>query len=160
MQAPTSEIVKTIQGSDGTTYDVVDLEWNLNINNSLTVTVTGTVQDVFNRLSELNPAAATAIQETIDGSPTSALTQRDDDDPYNATNFFCSVNGWSDADCFHIGEGIDYLRLLDGTPGNGPGPGNCGRVSCSYNSAIYWCNDVRHPSYTPPILLMESSERS
>ncbi|KAK0744320.1 hypothetical protein B0T21DRAFT_357602 [Apiosordaria backusii] len=38
-----------------------------------------------------------------------------------------------------IKEGIDYLRGLTGTAINDPG--KCGRVSCSYNSAIYWCND-------------------
>lgn len=43
-----------------------------------------------------------------------------------------------------IVEGISYLRGVPGSPSNGPGPGNCGRVSCSYESAIWWCNDVSH----------------
>ncbi|KAK4175092.1 hypothetical protein QBC36DRAFT_190692, partial [Triangularia setosa] len=38
--------------------------------------------------------------------------------------------------------GVDYLRGLSGTAKNGPGPAECGRVSCSDYSAIYWCNDV------------------
>lgn len=41
--------------------------------------------------------------------------------------------------------GINYLRSITGKPKNGPGPNNCGRVSCSWNSAIYWCNDVSCP---------------
>ena len=51
-----------------------------------------------------------------------------------------------------IDMGIDYLNSLSGVPGNGvPGedaaPKNCGRVSCSWGSAIWWCNDVSyHPS--------------
>lgn len=28
-------------------------------------------------------------------------------------------------------DGINYLRGVSGMPTNGPGPGNCGRVSCS-----------------------------
>src|SRR6187549_519178 len=39
-------------------------------------------------------------------------------------------------------EGIAYLRGVSGRPSNGPGPGNCGRVSCGYNAGIWWCNDV------------------
>ncbi|EWZ00977.1 hypothetical protein FOYG_00683 [Fusarium oxysporum NRRL 32931] len=41
-----------------------------------------------------------------------------------------------------INQGISYLRRIKGKPRNGPGPGNCGRVSCSFNSAIWWCNDA------------------
>ncbi|KAG8677681.1 hypothetical protein FPOAC1_003708 [Fusarium poae] len=40
-----------------------------------------------------------------------------------------------------IATGIDYLRSVKGKPKNGPGPGNCGRVSCTQNGAIWWCND-------------------
>ncbi|KAK4172842.1 hypothetical protein QBC36DRAFT_293965 [Triangularia setosa] len=41
-----------------------------------------------------------------------------------------------------IGIGIMYLARLSGTAKNGPGLQNCGRVSCSWNSAIIWCNKV------------------
>ncbi|KAK3350454.1 hypothetical protein B0H65DRAFT_439497 [Neurospora tetraspora] len=41
-----------------------------------------------------------------------------------------------------IPEGIDYLRKTpNGKPALGPGAGNCDRVSCSWNSAIFWCNE-------------------
>lgn len=36
----------------------------------------------------------------------------------------------------------EYLRNVPGRPSNGPGPGNCGRVSCDKGSGIWWCNDV------------------
>ncbi|KAE8307968.1 hypothetical protein BDV41DRAFT_568640 [Aspergillus transmontanensis] len=39
-----------------------------------------------------------------------------------------------------IKGGIDYLNGLGGTPVEDPN--KCGRVSCSYNSAIYMCNWV------------------
>ncbi|KAL2813072.1 hypothetical protein BDW59DRAFT_167617 [Aspergillus cavernicola] len=40
-------------------------------------------------------------------------------------------------------EGIMYLEDVDGRPTEGPGPGECSRVSCSWDSAIWWCNDTR-----------------
>jgi hypothetical protein len=40
-----------------------------------------------------------------------------------------------------LAEGINYLRGVPGNPHHGAGPGTCGRVSCSYGSAIYWCNE-------------------
>lgn len=39
-------------------------------------------------------------------------------------------------------EGIKYLKSLKGRPWIGPGPGKCMRVSCGYDAAIWWCNDV------------------
>ncbi|QPH00797.1 hypothetical protein C2857_004778 [Epichloe festucae Fl1] len=53
----------------------------------------------------------------------------------------------------HIFEDLEHLyglgREMDlvskaktgRVPGNGPGPGNCGRVACTFNTAIWWCND-------------------
>ncbi|PSR82213.1 hypothetical protein BD289DRAFT_371632, partial [Coniella lustricola] len=45
------------------------------------------------------------------------------------------------ANVHRLYQGIAYLNGIPGFPSNGPGPGTCGRVSCSYSSAIYWCND-------------------
>ncbi|KAG6189967.1 hypothetical protein E4U36_003986 [Claviceps purpurea] len=44
-------------------------------------------------------------------------------------------------------EGIDYLRRIskDRHPRNGPGPRSCGRVSCSWDGVIVWCNDGDKP---------------
>ncbi|KAK4641038.1 hypothetical protein QC761_0098090 [Podospora bellae-mahoneyi] len=38
-------------------------------------------------------------------------------------------------------KGITYLRGVEGTPKNGPGPNECGRVSCGYGAAIHGCNE-------------------
>jgi hypothetical protein len=37
---------------------------------------------------------------------------------------------------------IPYLRHVPGKPSNGPGPMNCGRISCSLDTGIFWCNNV------------------
>ncbi|KAH8167122.1 hypothetical protein CIB48_g1107 [Xylaria polymorpha] len=53
------------------------------------------------------------------------------------------------ASVFHIRQGITYLRKIHGNCTNGPGPGNCGRVSCSYGSGIWFCNDNPYPMSVP-----------
>ncbi|KAI1369555.1 hypothetical protein F5Y08DRAFT_334479 [Xylaria arbuscula] len=53
------------------------------------------------------------------------------------------------ASVFHIRQGISYLRKIHGDCVNGPGPGNCSRVSCSYRSGIWFCNDNPQPMSVP-----------
>ncbi|KAK0622456.1 hypothetical protein B0T14DRAFT_494110 [Immersiella caudata] len=52
--------------------------------------------------------------------------------------------GWGNAQYNHIMDGIAYLRGISGDCRAPPGPGNCGRVSCSWGAAIYYCNDNPH----------------
>ncbi|KAK0659699.1 hypothetical protein QBC41DRAFT_341314 [Cercophora samala] len=47
---------------------------------------------------------------------------------------------------YRVQEGIDYLHKLSGTPENGAN--SCGRVSCSYDAAIIWCNNTTEPMKT------------
>ncbi|KAH6664639.1 hypothetical protein B0J14DRAFT_661226 [Halenospora varia] len=49
--------------------------------------------------------------------------------------------GWYPAQTYYIDDGINYLSHFHGRCDIGPGPGNCGRISCSYSSGIYLCND-------------------
>ncbi|KAI1819855.1 hypothetical protein F4861DRAFT_543510 [Xylaria intraflava] len=53
------------------------------------------------------------------------------------------------ASVFHILQGIEYLRKIHGNCTNGPGPANCARVSCSYSSGIWFCNDNPQPISVP-----------
>ncbi|KAJ8117440.1 hypothetical protein ONZ43_g4209 [Nemania bipapillata] len=73
------------------------------------------------------PAAAAASSSSRTDADTDMLCQL----PWNAP--FASV--------FHIRQGIAYLHKIHDNCIGGPGPGNCSRVSCSYNSAIFFCND-------------------
>ncbi|CAJ2510853.1 Uu.00g064780.m01.CDS01 [Anthostomella pinea] len=64
---------------------------------------------------------------------------------------FCEhVGGFGEISYF-IAENLrNYLQALSSDlicrngPGS-PGKGNCGRISCAYDSAIWWCNDNDHP---------------
>jgi hypothetical protein len=49
---------------------------------------------------------------------------------------------WDVANQLTILSGISYLRNVGIQCNTGPGPGNCVRVSCSYDAAIYLCNDA------------------
>ncbi|KAK0659713.1 hypothetical protein QBC41DRAFT_237205 [Cercophora samala] len=129
-------------------YNVVEVSWDLPVKfddpTSEIVTVTGTIQEAIAKMEAAYPGWNETFQAGIPAPPT-------DDDDDNVTSFVsgataddevesldCNVN-YGYADNTQILYGIWYLRkLTTDPPKNGPGPGNCGRVSCSWNAAIYW----------------------
>ncbi|KAK4103487.1 hypothetical protein N658DRAFT_484419 [Parathielavia hyrcaniae] len=57
---------------------------------------------------------------------------------------------WAAAnDWYRVQEGINYLRGITGDCYQNPGPGACGRVSCSWQNAIYYCNDNNYGIWEP-----------
>ncbi|KAL4791933.1 hypothetical protein BDV19DRAFT_392569 [Aspergillus venezuelensis] len=139
-------------------YGIWEPEWEIEYPPGQTFQSNGTVEEVYSRLAEshpewdesyFKPALARLTQPASSSSSSSsspaALEKRTDF--YNDGWLVCGQ--WPGADRPRIQEGINYLRLVPGRPGNGPGPGNCGRVSCSYNAAIWWCNDVSFLDSSP-----------
>jgi hypothetical protein len=104
------------------------------------VTVTGTVQDVVAQLSTINPNWKEDFNVTEPKVQERALNF-----PFTSVLCMIRLGEWGTANPYAIYDGINYLKGVPGRPTLGPGPGRCGRVSCSYNSAIYWCNDVSLP---------------
>lgn len=108
------------------------------------VILNGTIEQVHDQLVELNPNwDSEYLTEVVDDFE----KPQDGKEVEKRTDFFgaktiCGRNGWRAAKGATIREGIGYLRGVNGKPSMGPGPGNCGRVSCSYDSGIFWCNDV------------------
>ena len=100
------------------------------------IKLSGTIQEVHSELLRQNPDWDTHYLTNITKESPS-LNKR----AFDVSGYFC-YGRWSPCSSYRIGEGIDYLRGVKGLPTNGPGPGNCARVSCSWSSAIYWCNDV------------------
>ncbi|KAE9363258.1 hypothetical protein N431DRAFT_564814 [Stipitochalara longipes BDJ] len=96
---------------------------------------TGTAQAVWATLKARHPEI-----ELTKRSATPAVEKRDKGIPPLCIPI-SAWPSWNFAEAVAIEDGVDYLIGLDATLTNGPGPGNCGRISCSYNSAIYWCND-------------------
>jgi hypothetical protein len=98
----------------------------------------GTIEEVHEELLKLNPKwDEDFLMDLPDEDESSALVKRTD---FYGAKYVCGK--WSSARSKPISNGIKYLRGLSGHPRAGPGPGNCARVSCSYQSGIWWCNDV------------------
>jgi hypothetical protein len=110
-------------------YGVETLEWAVEVAPGQTELLNGTVEEVMSQASQINPRFKLKERAPVARSVIKRGNKICDNFPDKAI-------WWA------INDGADYLRNLPGQPTNGPGPGNCGRVSCSYNSAIWWCNDV------------------
>lgn len=130
-------------------YNIVDVSWDLPVKlddpTSEIVTVTGTIEEAIAQMEAAYPGWNETFQAGIPTDPmptgddTSFVSAGTADEQPESIN--CKVD-YDGARTSKIWDGICYLRRLNtDPPKNGPGPGNCGRVSCSWKSAIYWCND-------------------
>lgn len=124
-------------------YRVEVLQWEVPVSrDGRTAILNGTVQQVYQQLLEVNPNYEAEFG-SIEGKYTPELSRT-----YGSSEVLERQDTWSDCGRFDaakavpIWEGINHLNHVSGTPVSNPGPGMCGRVSCSYNSAIWWCNDV------------------
>lgn len=116
--------------------------WELEIAPNRVETFEGTIEEAVAQAIALEPsfektffeaadeavAAADATESKRSLSPRAALC-------YNRSD-------WQQCSASAIEAGVRYLRGVSGKPRLGAGPGACSRVSCSYNSAIFICNDV------------------
>lgn len=114
------------------------------------MTVRGTVQEAVAQMVELNPDFGhelgldnlTDLVNFVAGAEANVdLGQASKRaEPEDFKKVVCRK--YPPANSVPIWDGVRYLERLSGSPANGPGPRACGRVSCSWNSAIFWCNDV------------------
>jgi hypothetical protein len=126
------------------------------------ITLNGTIEEVHAELLHLNSNWDEDFPEEPEAEDTNEstdLVERDFDSPLDKRTDFTN----SKYNCFGpyglaksiaINQGITYLRKVKGNPRASAGPSRCGRVSCSYNSGIYWCNDVWYLSRSsfPPLI--------
>ncbi|KAK4647848.1 uncharacterized protein QC761_104990 [Podospora bellae-mahoneyi] len=124
-------------------YGVVDIQFDLPIYpgnaTSETVPIIGTIEHAVAHMETLYPG----WNESLFKLPSQRHFVYDDSDRNIIPESFNCWGRWKGCSWSAIARGIDYLWQLPiyPMPTNGPGPGNCGRVSCSYDSAIWWCND-------------------
>jgi len=106
------------------------------------MTVNGTIQDVVREIRKVDPLWNGALSNTTE--PESATSRKRRGADFSASTVACkdSSHPYGHAIVRRIKEGIRYLRRVNGQPHHDAGPDRCGRVSCSYNSAIWWCNNV------------------
>ncbi|KAK0670980.1 hypothetical protein QBC41DRAFT_387218 [Cercophora samala] len=121
-------------------YSLFEVEWQLPIDpknpDGKLVTVTGTIQEAVAKMDAAYPGwNATFVSTLTPVKPGSRL-----DAAYERDHYICNPNDGHDyASPSVIYEGIKYLRgLTSDAPQNAPN--SCGRVSCSHNSGIWWCN--------------------
>lgn len=115
-------------------YTIVPLDWEVEVSPGKIATLNGTVQEVIAQAQAINPGFA--LQE-IGPEPVKKRRRG----PLSRREVkFC--NNFGAADVGAILEGVSYLRRLGGSANMKAGPRVCSRVSCSYDSAIYLCNDV------------------
>ncbi|KAF6795050.1 hypothetical protein CSOJ01_13509 [Colletotrichum sojae] len=104
------------------------------------IVLNGTVEQVLDQLHSSNPKLLATFNLNLQDE--GALSVRDETDPLPLDHFGSICHEQPAGNVKAWWEGIKYLEKVPGRPVNGPGPGQCGRVSCSYNTQIWWCNDV------------------
>ncbi|KAK4199256.1 hypothetical protein QBC40DRAFT_203085, partial [Triangularia verruculosa] len=129
-------------------YRIVPMQWDFPIDltapDSTTVTVNGTIQEAIAQMEASYPGWNATYHARLMENSLLAPTRTS---PMNAVltetpyTFSCKTDSNLMPETSDIAVGIAYLRRQPGTAKNGPGPNECGRVSCSYDAAILWCND-------------------
>ncbi|KAF6835525.1 hypothetical protein CPLU01_04201 [Colletotrichum plurivorum] len=125
-------------------YGIEVLEWEIQaFESGPMLTLNGTIEEVNSQVLEINPdfefnePSESELAALYDAS---AFEKRTD---FSGSHYMCDTRDWMPCYLSRIKKGITHLRGTSGRPKNGPGPGNCGRVSCAGRSAIWWCNDDR-----------------
>ncbi|KAK3998289.1 hypothetical protein QBC44DRAFT_338278 [Cladorrhinum sp. PSN332] len=130
-------------GDEISGYKTVEISWEVEATpGGPTMILNGTVEEVHAQLLEVNPNYDSDFAEIKAAKKAAAAARQFTGLSNREASNICDLYGvWDSATKARILEGVDYLHGVKGQPVNGPGPGNCGRVSCSYDSAIWWCND-------------------
>ncbi|KAI3538717.1 hypothetical protein CABS01_13305 [Colletotrichum abscissum] len=119
-------------------YGLYIPEWEFQTPEGENITIKGTIQEVYATLGSLNPQMA-----QMNGFDLEAISNIARSDVEKRAKF-------PRVDCQSLEEGhtdmyettMEYLRRVPGKPKNSAGPRECGRVSCAWKSATWWCNDA------------------
>lgn len=118
-------------------YTIETPVWEVEVAPGQTEVLNGTVQEVYARALAINPnfqRVPAVARSSVQKLETARLAEK--------RGSVVKCGNWPSAERRHIHADIAYLRALTAAPRMPLGPGACYRVSCSYDSAIYWCNDV------------------
>ncbi|KAK1830951.1 hypothetical protein QBC39DRAFT_408947 [Podospora conica] len=141
-------------------YVVEDLNWEIEVTpGQPLVQARGTVEEVIARMTQIDPDFEAKVLRRAEEATT--LAERSPlvlEARQTSTN--CEGRReWEKARTVRINDGIKYLKGLGGSAHLGAGPGRCSRVSCSYNAAIWWCNDNTGEKRINWSLLATAAER-
>lgn len=123
-------------------YRIETLQWSIQMGPGHFEVLNGTIQEVMAQAQEINPNFEIPAVPEAEEKRSVSLAPSSSSRLNKRAHEICGI--FPSASKFRIQEGISYLNRLPAgdRPLLPPGPGACGRVSCSYNSAIWWCNDV------------------
>ncbi|KAH7303410.1 hypothetical protein B0I35DRAFT_498380 [Stachybotrys elegans] len=123
-------------------FEVQEASWAIEIEASKPpVIFNGTVEQVMAQLEVDYPeTAALAVNNVLSVATASAKTSAIASNGLTKRDHTICLN-FPRAEVRYIDDGINYLRGVPGRPWLPAGPRVCARVSCSYNAAIWWCND-------------------
>ncbi|KAL8391924.1 hypothetical protein RB595_002217 [Gaeumannomyces hyphopodioides] len=149
-------------------YEIYNTTWVAEVRpQGEVVELNGTLQQVHAQLLRLNPNYNADFHINMEGlrhihegwsmfcinagCPPTTTTTTTTSSKLLQDDTVYTFRGFVQTKCLHhdslarmkaIDEGVWYLRnVRNARPKNGPGPNNCGRVSCSWAAGIYWCND-------------------
>ena len=126
-------------------YSIEEFSWEVETTpGGPTVVLNGTVEKVLSQVRGINPnyeaEFATVVPEIV--QPAEHAAEEEDTSSHLVKRGDVVCGKFPFAHQSDIDQGIKYLRSVPGKSQRGPGPGSCGQVSCSWSSAIWWCNDV------------------
>ncbi|KAK3386706.1 hypothetical protein B0H63DRAFT_447620 [Podospora didyma] len=131
-------------------YNVQDFSWDVETTpGGPTVVLNGTVEQVHKQLLKINPDYETHFNITNKRRHPEALAASHGSSSFTKRAPYTLCDNFRKANADYIWGGIMHLRTVPGQPKNGPGPSNCGRVSCDWGSEIWWCNDNTTPKELP-----------
>ncbi|KAJ0167136.1 hypothetical protein CTA2_4233 [Colletotrichum tanaceti] len=121
-------------------YSVFTPEWEVQVTpGGESVHMNGTIEHIFDELANVNPVYTEALMKdftALGHDRPGALERRED---WRTRPFICRNHPSAKVDA--AWDGIRYLRTLKSKPKSSAGPASCGQISCSWNTAIWWCND-------------------
>ncbi|KAI8301863.1 hypothetical protein K4K59_000857 [Colletotrichum sp. SAR11_240] len=135
LAAKAATIGSTASQAPITGYSVYVPEWEVQaFPGGETQIISGTVEQVLDELRKINPNYDEdfGIKNITESGLTDIVGPK-----ANFEGAATVCDGWELANTARIREGISHLDGVDGKPHRGAGPASC------YNSAIWWCNDLK-----------------
>ncbi|KAK0652725.1 hypothetical protein B0T16DRAFT_443880 [Cercophora newfieldiana] len=156
--ASASPVVGERDADPAAAYTIVDgpIEWKgALIEGGEEVHLTGaSIQEIVAKAQALNPAFSLLAESEVAATAPHLVARQTPLTPFtdgSQTAIHCGwPPGWTPTwDFTALHEGIEYMRRMPGDCRAPAGPGHCERVSCSWGSAIYYCNDNRSEHWEP-----------
>ncbi|ODA82670.1 hypothetical protein RJ55_01178 [Drechmeria coniospora] len=118
---------------------VVPMEWQVQaFVDGPTLTLNGTVQDVERQLIAINPNYKTADFHNRTAAGRDVERRLD----FSGADIICSKKLFGSVKSKGFNDAYARFNNMQGRPNLPPGPKVCSRISCSWDTALWLCNDM------------------